>query len=192
MCKPTQPLFSPFSGCQACGLYTVQKPLLAPPKASQVICVGLSAKQQTFVDEIPLDQRTNSGAVIHLLEQFCGFEFYKTNLVKCAPTHNNKLRYPAKNEIDCCIPFLKGEIEELRPKVVLMLGRQVAEGIAQYLGFATPAAYTCVGHHNVSYIAMPHPSYLWIYKRKELNDRLTDIRDFIAQAITDAGYPASV
>jgi DNA polymerase len=165
----------------------MQKPLLMQLRASRVVCVGLSAKLRKFPDEEPLDIRTNSGRVISKLEELCGFSFYKTNLVKCAPLENSKLRYPTKKEITYCMPHLRGEIAELQPKVVLMLGKQVTNGIARERGFTPPQLYHSVQHHDITYLAIPHPSYLWVYKRKELTEILTKISQLITQAITDAG-----
>lgn len=173
-------------GCQACGLCTTQSPLLAPLVASQVICVGLSSKVQSFPDEQPLDERTNSGFVITLIEKLCNMRFYKTNLVKCAPLTNGKLRYPTSDEAKYCVPHLKGEIAELQPKVVLMLGKQVTKEIAALRNFTPPTFYSTTIHHGIQYISIPHPSYIWIYKRKELDDILDKIATLITKAITDA------
>lgn len=174
-------------GCHACGLYQYQLPLLMPLKASQVVCVGLSAKPCKFANESPLDVRTNSGHIISQLETLCGISFYKTNIVKCAPLEHEKLRYPTKDEIAHCIPHLKGEIAEIQPKVVLMLGKQVTSGIARARGFTAPQLYESIEHHGVTYLSIPHPSYLWVYKRKDLKQTLTKIAHLITQAITDAG-----
>lgn len=174
-------------GCKSCGLCNIQKPLLMRLRSSQVVCVGLSAKICKFSDEEPLDTRTNSGRAIAKLEELCGFSFYKTNLVKCAPLENGKLRYPTKREIACCMPHLKGEIAEAQPKVVLMLGKQVTANIARERGFCAPQLYSIIKHNGITYLSMPHPSYLWIYKRKELDCRLNEIAQLITQAITDAG-----
>lgn len=172
-------------GCQACGLCTTQSPLLAPLIASPVVCVGLSAKPSKL--STPLDTHTNSGKVISMLEQLCGFLFYKTNLVKCAPTQHGKLRYPTAKEIQCCAPHLKGEIAAVQPQIVLMLGKQTINGIAAARHFSPPEFYKSVQHHGITYLAMPHPSYLWIYRQKQLPIILDTIARIITQVITDAG-----
>lgn len=173
--------------CEACGIHCYQKPLLEPLRASQVVCVGLSAKPYKFDNELPLDTRTNSGHVISQLEALCGISFYKTNLVKCAPLESGKLRYPTKDEIVHCIPHLQKEIIEIHPKVVLMLGKQVTSGISMAQGFCEPQTYDSIKHNGITYLSIPHPSYLWVYKRKELIPTLTKIAQLITQAITDAG-----
>ena len=59
---------------------------------------------------------------------------YKTNLVKCPPVdENGKLRYPNQAEIDCCFKNLFAEIAEVKPKVVILLGRKVCSAVEKKL-----------------------------------------------------------
>ena len=177
--------------CQACGLYCHQKPLTEPLKASPVICVGLSAKLSSCKDEIPLDPRTISGNIILEIEKAIGFSFYKTNLVKCVPLDEiDMLRYPEDDEIAHCIPHLKGEIEEVQPKVVLLLGNKVATGVAKHRNMPTPKfngyQYHTIEHNGVKYIAIQHPSYIYVYKRKEMKQYINAVANTIRKEITDA------
>ncbi|MCE4619362.1 MAG: uracil-DNA glycosylase [Desulfurococcales archaeon] len=45
---------------------------------------------------------------------------YITNVVKCRPPGN---RDPKQEEVQACLPYLKKQIELLRPKVIVALGR---------------------------------------------------------------------
>ncbi|NOZ31058.1 MAG: uracil-DNA glycosylase [Crenarchaeota archaeon] len=45
---------------------------------------------------------------------------YITNVVKCRPPGN---RDPKQEEVQACLPYLKRQIELLRPKVIVALGR---------------------------------------------------------------------
>ena len=47
-------------------------------------------------------------------------EVYICNVVKCRPPKN---RDPEEDEIAACIPFLKKQIELIRPEVICLLGR---------------------------------------------------------------------
>lgn len=47
-------------------------------------------------------------------------EVYICNVVKCRPPKN---RDPEKEEMDACIPFLKGQLTIIRPQVICTLGR---------------------------------------------------------------------
>lgn len=184
-------LYDTNPGCRACNLYHNQKPLIEPLRASQVICVGLSAKLKSNNDETPLDPRTVSGKIIKAIEDKVGFQFYKTNLVKCAPLNQcGKLRYPTSEEVSFCIPQLKGEIEEIRPKVVLLLGQKVSKGIEKHRNIKIPDfpgyQYQAINHNGVKYIAIQHPSYIYVYKRKELQQYIDAVADIICKEITDA------
>ena len=110
--------------CKKCGLCKNQSPLLDIQRECQVIWVGLSAKKIESDDEIPLSPETNTGMLIKKIEELCqDVTTYKTNLVKCLPlTEQQKLRYPNKNEIDCCFENLMGEIKSMDPKIVFLLG----------------------------------------------------------------------
>jgi len=53
-------------------------------------------------------------------------EVYITNVCKCRPPGNRK---PAPAEISACFPYLKREIDIIRPKVICCLGATAGEGI---------------------------------------------------------------
>lgn len=95
--------------------------------------VGLSAKLSTCENERPLSPTANSGSLLcHVEEKCTGISMYRTNLVKCVPLNEQgKLRYPNKKEISICMPHLENEIFELSPKIVFLLGGQVANAISQ-------------------------------------------------------------
>lgn len=48
------------------------------------------------------------------------------NIVKCRPPEN---RTPLPNEMDTCIPYLKKQIELIKPKLILCLGLTAAKGL---------------------------------------------------------------
>lgn len=48
---------------------------------------------------------------------------YRTNLVKCAPIDSEKrLRYPNDKEINACFEKLTDEINNIAPKLIILLG----------------------------------------------------------------------
>ncbi len=53
-------------------------------------------------------------------------EVYIANIVKCRPPAN---RTPSPAEMDACIPYLKKQIELIKPKVILCLGLTAAQGL---------------------------------------------------------------
>ena len=50
-------------------------------------------------------------------------EVYITNVVKCQPPGN---RNPAPDEVSCCLPYLKEQIEIIAPKMIVLLGKVAA------------------------------------------------------------------
>jgi uracil-DNA glycosylase family 4 len=53
-------------------------------------------------------------------------EVYIANVVKCRPPGN---RTPLPGEMDTCLPYLKKQIELIKPKVILCLGLTAAQGL---------------------------------------------------------------
>ena len=55
--------------CQKCNLCINQKPLLDTEKECQIFWVGLSAKKMLTDGELPLSPATNTGMIIHKIEE---------------------------------------------------------------------------------------------------------------------------
>jgi DNA polymerase len=53
-------------------------------------------------------------------------EVYIANILKCRPPGN---RDPLPSEMETCIPYLKKQVELIKPKVILCLGRIAANGL---------------------------------------------------------------
>lgn len=53
-------------------------------------------------------------------------EVYIANILKCRPPGN---RDPLPNEMETCIPYLSKQVELIKPKVILCLGRIAANGL---------------------------------------------------------------
>jgi len=55
-------------------------------------------------------------------------DVYICNILKCRPPGNRK---PAPEEIESCVPYLRKQIELIRPRVLLCLGLTAAENLLQ-------------------------------------------------------------
>ncbi len=53
-------------------------------------------------------------------------EVYICNVVKCRPPKN---RDPQEDEIETCLPFLRGQLHLIRPEVICTLGRVAAQAL---------------------------------------------------------------
>ena len=175
--------------CQKCSLCFNQKPLLDTEKKCQIFWVGLSAKRMESDFEIPLSPETNTGMIIRRIEEVCeGVVAYKTNLVKCLPlTEERKLRYPNKTEIDCCFEHLKSEIRTLSPQIVFLLGEKVYSSVANKMkiqfekwnGFE----YQYKEVEGVYYVPIHHPSYIYVYKRKNIQKYIDGVEKIINELL---------
>ena len=75
-----------------------------------------------------------SGRVLDELLKHVGIkreDVYVTNILKDRPPNN---RDPEASEIEVCIPYLKRQIEIIKPKVICTLGRYSMEVIMQQFG----------------------------------------------------------
>lgn len=103
---------------------------------AKVIIVGQSLhglckdtpRQIPFIGPMEYD----SGDVLFdgiLLAGHTPFDYFITNIVKHHATGNRPNK--AKEEL-CCFNFLVREVEIIRPKVIITLGRQAADGIRRH------------------------------------------------------------
>lgn len=175
--------------CSSCALCQQQSPLLAAPKQSQIFWVGLSAKKLTYEGEGPLAATTASGKLLGRVAASCpGISFYATNLVKGVPLdEHQQLRYPKKQEIAACFPNLAKEIQILAPKIVFLLGTMVTATVEQQFGLTFKGwegfAYNYLQYEKVYYVPIHHPSYIWVYKRKQVEEYLASLERLISVLI---------
>ena len=82
---------------------------------------------------------------------------YICNIIKCRPPGN---RAPGEEEIEVCVPFLKKQIQAIRPKVIITLGRPAT---CTLLGVQEPMHRLRGKWHSYNEIPlMPtyHPAFL--------------------------------
>ncbi|MBX7140506.1 MAG: uracil-DNA glycosylase family protein [Chitinophagales bacterium] len=169
--------------CKKCSLHNNQPPLLDKKSKADIIWVGLSAvKVDDPSQATPLSQCTRSGELISRIENSIdSFEFYKTNLVKCLPIEKNKIRYPNRTEMNCCHEHLQRELKEYKPKVVFLLGKQVAEFV---IGSKNISSFKPLKIGNVTYVPVHHPSYILVYQRKRISSYVSRISRAIKKVAT--------
>lgn len=164
------------SYCQNCGLCKNQSPLLDHTCEGDILWVGLSAKRVKCIDDNrPLGFDTNSGMILEMVEKKSQRKFYHTNLVKCLPLdQQGKLRYPTDGEMEACILNLFEEIQYINPQIVFTLGNQVDSFIRSYIKKNRLAT-------NTNFIKIKHPSYIYVYKRKFIDEYVNDILRLISE-----------
>ncbi|VEN74875.1 Uracil-DNA glycosylase, family 4 [Candidatus Desulfarcum epimagneticum] len=170
--------------CDRCCLRENQLPLLDNTKSADIFWVGLSAvKVENIKNDTPLCEKTNSGKLISAIEETMGnVSFYKTNLVKCLPLNESKIRYPNSKEMSACYDHLIYEINAFKPKVVFLLGKIVSDFIAKRekitIGPLHPNfEYIKLNIINTTIVPIHHPSYIQIYKRKKVNNYMSAVKN---------------
>ena len=170
--------------CTNCQLHKNQLPASNQPIKSDIMIIGISSKKNSGTKTFsPLDISTNSGKFILQLEKSLKDKtFYKTNLIKCAPlSDDGKIRYPTNFELNSCLPHLEQEIKTVNPKIIILLGKQVTAFLSQYWS-TNLDKYIPTMHNGMTIIPVDHPSYIMIYKRKQIKQYKNKITDLIIRS----------
>ena len=85
-------------------------------------------------------------------------ETYITNIVKHRPPEN---RSPRRDEIEACFPFLRGEIEQVNPAMIVPLGNTATrEFLDTNEGITSLRGETYSWENGIKLLPTYHPSYL--------------------------------
>jgi uracil-DNA glycosylase len=82
-------------------------------------------------------------------------DVYITNVLKCRPPMN---RDPMPNEAEACSPYLQRQLELVRPKVVLILGRHALERLMPGQGSISRIHGSLIKRGEVAYVPLYHPA----------------------------------
>jgi DNA polymerase len=149
------------AACEACSL--------AATRTQTVFGVGDENADWLFVGEAPgaeEDKRGEPfvGAAGQLLDNMLGAiqlkrgeNVYIANVLKCRPPQN---RDPQGEEVMKCDPFLKRQVELIKPKLIVALGRFAAQSVLateQSIGALRGKLHD---YHGVPVIVTYHPAYL--------------------------------
>lgn len=132
----------------------------------KIVLVGLSNK----IGMEPFDIRTHSGQVVEKIINNLNHQFIKMNLVSYAPINTyGKLRYPTQKEIKKEFPLFIEKIEKIKPDLIIGFGNIVTSYLNK------------IDNIQNKLVSFKHPSYMYVYKRKELEQYITNIQDSILQ-----------
>lgn len=166
--------------CEECSLHNNRiNPVFAKGNlnSSIFICGMVPAHEENAVG-IPFVGRAGK-LLDHILEQ-CGLDLndvYITNIVKCCLAPG----IPLKQEwVDTCLPYLVAQISELKPKVILTLGKDASDGL---FGRKTSSMGSIRGKvfyygDDIRVVPTYHPSYLLRGGGKKHKDMHKVLADF--------------
>jgi DNA polymerase len=84
-------------------------------------------------------------------------EVYITNIIKCRPPQN---RNPEPDEIESCSPFVRKQIDAIRPRVVCALGTFSAQTLLKTTVGITALRGKVYNLDNITVIPTYHPAFL--------------------------------
>ncbi|MDD5359798.1 MAG: uracil-DNA glycosylase [Sulfurovaceae bacterium] len=82
---------------------------------------------------------------------------YIANIVKCRPPNN---REPSQEEATTCLPFLKKQIEIIKPKIIVTLGSVALKYLTTNELKISKVRGSIIKQDNLTIIPTYHPSYL--------------------------------
>jgi DNA polymerase len=141
---------------------------LAGGRTHLVFGVGNPKAELMFVGEGPgadEDQQGEpfvgkAGQLLTKMIEAMGYrreQVYIANVVKCRPPGN---RNPEPDEIEACEPFLRRQIEAVRPKVIVALGKFAAQTLLRSTIPITKLRGTWSSYGGVRLMPTFHPAYL--------------------------------
>lgn len=82
-------------------------------------------------------------------------DVYITNVLKCRPPMN---RDPMPNEVEACSPYLQKQLQLVKPKVVLILGRHALERLMPGQGSISRIHGSMIKRGDIAYVPLYHPA----------------------------------
>lgn len=164
---------------------------LGKTRTNLVFGVGPRDADVMFIGEGPGEQEDLKGepfvgaagkllddmlSIIDLSREKC----YIANIIKCRPPHN---RDPQNAEQEACIGYLLKQIQLVRPKIIVCLGRIAAQKIINPDFKITRDHGTWIEKDSVFITAIYHPAALLrdLSKRPDTFEDLLVIRDKVRQ-----------
>ncbi|MBL4819159.1 MAG: uracil-DNA glycosylase [Deltaproteobacteria bacterium] len=84
-------------------------------------------------------------------------DIYICNVIKCRPPDN---RNPEKDEVETCEPFLKKQLEIIKPKVIVALGRYACQSLLKFEGALSSVRGKWTTYEGIDLMPTFHPAYL--------------------------------
>jgi DNA polymerase len=146
--------------CKKCSLYQTRNKFVfgTGTAYTDVMVIGEAPGEQEDLQGKPFvgaagDLLTKMLAAINIERK----NIFIANILKCRPPMN---RTPNHEEVATCIPLLRKQIEIIKPKALLLLGRTAANGVLQNDKSVGALRGTVHYFENIPTIVSYHPSAL--------------------------------
>ena len=146
--------------CQKCPLGATRNKFVfgsGNPEAD-VMCIGEGPGADEDVQGLPFVGRAGK-LLTDILKaiNFSREEVYIANVIKCRPPSN---RTPLPSEMETCLPYLKKQIELIKPKAILCLGLTAAQGLLKRKDSLTNMRGKIFDFGNAKVMITYHPAAL--------------------------------
>jgi DNA polymerase len=84
-------------------------------------------------------------------------DVYIANVIKCRPPEN---RNPEPDELDACRPYIRRQIDFIKPKVIVTLGKFALQSLSGKTYSITAARGSWTDFEGVRVMPTYHPAYL--------------------------------
>ncbi|MEO8417446.1 MAG: uracil-DNA glycosylase [Methylophilaceae bacterium] len=147
--------------CEACSL--------SKSRTQTVFGIGDPHAEWLFVGEAPGAEEDRQGEpfvgqagklldnMLKAIQLKRGQNVYIANVLKCRPPEN---RDPQNEEVAQCDPFLKRQVELIKPKLIVALGKSAAQSLLNSAGTVTTLRGKLHDYHGVPVIVTYHPAHL--------------------------------
>jgi DNA polymerase len=141
---------------------------LSGGRTNLVFGVGDPAAELVFVGEGPGEDEDRqgepfvgrAGQLLTKMIEAMGFrreDVYIANVVKCRPPGN---RNPEPDEIEACEPFLRAQLEAIRPRVIVALGKFAAQTLLRDTSPISRLRGRWLEYEKIRLMPTFHPAYL--------------------------------
>jgi uracil-DNA glycosylase family 4 len=147
--------------CQRCDLCGERKTIVfgdGDPNA-RLMFVGEGPGEQEDLRGLPFVGRAGE-LLTQMIEKGLGIprsSVYICNIVKCRPPNN---RTPLPNEVAACRPFLDGQIDAIRPKAIVALGKPASSLLLGRDVAITRVRGTWQQYRDIPVMPTLHPAYV--------------------------------
>lgn len=136
-------------------------------KKAEIMFIGEGPGAEEDKEGIPFVGR--AGKLMNMAFQGLGInreEVYICNVVKCRPPNN---RTPLKEEAVACLDYLRAQVMEIKPKIIVLLGNTALKNILGDGYGITSARGKWVEKKDILYMPTFHPAALLRDESKKID-----------------------
>lgn len=163
------------SACQRCALATTRCKTVFSRGSAKAALMVIGEAPGFYEDQQGLPFVGKAGELLDKMLKSIALapeEVYIANVLKCRPPNN---RDPRPEEIDCCSPYLLQQIQMIRPRLILALGRFSGQFLIKKPLSVGQLREKVHYFQEIPFIVSYHPAYLLrnpLDKKKAYQDLL--------------------